>query len=109
MLKYSERARKTIKKDSEKILLGYFSGSITHNSDFEMILPVIKKIMLENEKVYLKIVGELNVPDELQAFKDRILAEPFVEWKKLPELVATVDINLAPLEDTCLLYTSRCV
>lgn len=100
MLKYSERARKTIKKDSEKILLGYFSGSITHNSDFEMILPVIKKIMLENEKVYLKIVGELNVPDELQAFKDRILAEPFVEWKKLPELVATVDINLAPLEDT---------
>ena len=26
-------------------------------------------------------------------FKDRILAEPFVEWKKLPELVATVDIS----------------
>ena len=55
MLKYSERARKTIKKDSEKILLGYFSGSITHNSDFEMILPVIKKIMLENEKYTSKL------------------------------------------------------
>lgn len=100
MLKYSERARKNVKRDPEKIILGYFSGSITHNSDFEMILPVLKKIMSENLKIYLKIVGELNIPDELQEFKNRIIAEPFVEWKKLPGLIASVDINLAPLEDT---------
>ena len=49
--------------------------------------------------VFLKIVGELNIPEELELYKERILAVPFTDWKKLPELIASVDINLAPLED----------
>ena len=100
MLKYSERAKANVQKEKDKIILGYFSGSITHNSDFEMILPAIKKVMQENSNVYLKVVGELNLPKELDDLKDRIIASPFMEWKKLPELIASVDINLAPLEDT---------
>ena len=100
MLKYSERAKANVQKEKDKIILGYFSGSITHNSDFEMILPAIKKVMQENSNVYLKVVGELNMPKELDDLKDRIIASPFMECKKLPELIASVDINLAPLEDT---------
>lgn len=100
MLKYSERAKANVQKEKDKIILGYFSGSITHNSDFEMILPAIKKVMQENSNVYLKVVGELNMPKELDDLKDRIISSPFMEWKKLPELIASVDINLAPLEDT---------
>lgn len=99
MLKYSERAYGNINKDETKVILGYFSGSITHNSDFNMILPVIKKIMRKNPQVYLKVVGELDIPTELQDYKERVISVPFVEWKKLPELIASVDINLAPLEN----------
>lgn len=40
------------------------------------------------------------MPKELDDLKDRIISSPFMEWKKLPELIASVDINLAPLEDT---------
>ena len=100
MLKYSKRAYSNVVKDEEKIIMGYFSGSITHNADFELIMPVIKKIMESNNQVYLKIVGELDLPKELDSVRERVIAEPFVEWKKLPELIASVDINLAPLEES---------
>ena len=100
MTELSIRAIKNINKDNSKVIIGYLSGSITHNADFELILPVIEKIMEKYNNVYLKVVGLLDIPKELQRFSDRILTAPFVSWKKLPEIIASIDINLAPLEDS---------
>lgn len=100
MAELSIRATKNINKDHSKVIIGYLSGSITHNADFELILPVIEKIMEKYNNVYLKVVGLLDIPTELQKFSDRILTAPFVSWKKLPEIIASIDINLAPLEDS---------
>lgn len=98
MVEYSLEALNNVQKDSQKVILGYLSGSITHNADFEMILPTIVKIMNENENVYLKVVGELDVPEDLKPFENRIISSPFVPWQSLPEIIASIDINLAPLE-----------
>lgn len=98
MVEYSLEALNNVQKDSQKVILGYLSGSITHNADFEMILPAIVKIMNENENVYLKVVGELDVPEDLKPFESRIISSPFVPWQSLPEIIASIDINLAPLE-----------
>lgn len=87
-------------KNSGNIKIGYFSGSITHNDDFSMILPIITRIMKENSNVELHIVGELDIPYELEPFKERVIANPFVNWKKLPEIIASVDINIAPVEQS---------
>lgn len=100
MTELSIRVTKKIKKDTSKVIIGYLSGSITHNADFELILPVIEKIMEKHSNVYLKVVGLLDIPAELKRFSDRILTAPFVSWKKLPEIIASIDINLAPLEDS---------
>ena len=86
--------------DNTKIKIGYFSGSITHNDDINMILPVLEQILKENINVELHIVGELDIPKELQPYRDRIIANEFVDWEKLPKLISKVDINLAPLVDT---------
>lgn len=87
-----------IKKEREGVIrIGYFSGSITHNEDVEMILPVLSRIMREHSEVELHIVGELDIPEALKEFKDRIVSRPFVDWTELPELIGSVDINLAPL------------
>ena len=88
------------KKRQDKIILGYFSGSISHNENYEMILPALLRVLKENENVHLMITGILDVPPELEAFKKRIIVHPFVEWKELPNLIASIDINLAPLVDT---------
>lgn len=100
MLRLSEKALKENKKHDQKISMGYFSGSITHNADFEMILPVISKIMQRYENVFLVVCGELDIPNSLKNFSDRIEKRPFGDWRKLPELIASVDINLAPLENS---------
>ncbi len=84
---------------SGMIRIGYFSGSITHNSDIEMILPALKAIMQKHKNVELYFCGEMDVPEELKQFADRIIAKPFVPWEELPKLIASVDINIAPLEN----------
>lgn len=83
-----------------QVRIGYFSGSITHNDDFNMIFPTILQILEENENVELYLIGELTIPKELLKFKKRILVKPFLDWHLLPDLLASVDIVLAPLLDT---------
>ncbi len=87
------------RKRKHVIRIGYFSGSITHNDDFEYITPVLKEIMEKYINVELHITGELDIPDEFKSFKERIITRGFVNWKELPNLISSVDINIAPLVD----------
>lgn len=100
MCELSLKAIENVKRDEDKVILGYLSGSITHNADFELILPAITKLMKNRDNVYLKVVGLLDIPEELKPYKNRILKAPFVDWMKLPEIIASIDINLAPLEES---------
>lgn len=84
-------------KDSSRIVLGYFSGSITHNENFELVAPALVNIFKKYPNVYLKIAGILDVPEILSEYADRILTIGFMDWKELPSEVASCDINLAPL------------
>lgn len=87
--------------ESDDIVIGYFSGSITHNDDFQMILPALKRIMEEDSRIKLMIMGELDLPEELKDLGEgRIIVHPFGSWTKLPFYIAQCDINIAPLEDS---------
>lgn len=98
MYALSERAWRGEKKDVSTIDIGYFSGSLTHNDDFLLVLPALQKVMENNSKVRLHIVGELDLPEELLKVQSQIVVHPFVDWRELPELISKVDINIAPLE-----------
>ncbi len=100
MVKYSEIALKEVKKDESKVILAYLSGSITHNDDFKLIMPSIIKVLKKYDNVYLQIVGLLDLPKEMEEVKDKVLTAPFMDWKDLPKLIRSIDINLAPIEDT---------
>ena len=56
--------------------------------------------MKEHNNLYLKVVGLLDIPEELQEFKDKILTAPFMPWTELPKIISSIDINIAPLENT---------
>ena len=99
MVELSESARKN-KQSHDDVIIGYLSGSITHNPDIEYVKPALIKIMTKYKNTKLKLVGEIELPDDLKEFQDRIIIEPFVDWQKLPEIIASIDINLAPLEDS---------
>lgn len=106
MLLLSETVLKEKQKKNEadgtakKVRLGYFSGSATHLDDIEMIVPVLKQLLGKNPNLELLIVGILELPVELKLFASQIQMEGFVDYQKLPERIASVDINLAPLTDT---------
>ena len=100
MVKYSQEALINVKKDDNKVVLGYLSGTITHNDDFKLIMPSIIKILKKYDNVYLQIVGLLDLPEEMQDVKHKVITSPFVDWKELPNLTRSIDINLAPLEDS---------
>lgn len=88
------------KNEHEEVRLGYFSGSITHNEDISLILPELVKVLDERKETTLSLVGQLDLPKELLPYRSRIISMPFVSWRELPFLLASVDINLAPLVDT---------
>ena len=100
MVKLSQEAMQKTKKDGDKIMIGYLSGSITHNPDFEMIKPALMKVMNENPKVELVLMGLLDLPEDMQKFNKRIKQLPFSDWRKLPSVIAGLDINLAPIEES---------
>jgi glycosyltransferase involved in cell wall biosynthesis len=100
MVKYSDLALEEVVKDDNKIIMGYLSGSITHNDDFKLIMPSIIKLMEKYDNLYLEIVGLLDIPKEMEIVKNKVIVSPFVDWKELPKLIRSIDINLAPLENT---------
>lgn len=90
----------SLNKSDNKIYMGYFSGSISHNDDFNMIVPALARVFERHPNVFLKVVGILDIPESLKKYTDRVIAEPFTDWTNLPKLIASVDINLAPLENS---------
>jgi len=82
------------------VSLGYFSGSHTHNEDFALIVPVLVEVFSARPTVRLTVTGVSGLPEELESFSSRIDIVPNVDWRELPKLYASVDVNLAPLVDT---------
>lgn len=84
-------------KQSNKIILGYFSGSRTHDNDFLLIEDCILNIMQKYDNIYLKVVGCLQLSKKFSLLSERIIYHDFVEWQQLPALIQSVSINLMPL------------
>ena len=82
MIQLSKEAIVKIKKDNTKVKIGYFSGSITHNADFEMIKPVLIEVLKKYENVELYLAGELDLPVRVKSMERRIKKYPFGDWKK---------------------------
>lgn len=84
-------------QSSEKIRIGYFSGTMSHNKDFATISDALYRIMEKYSQVELVLVGPLEIKNKLNAFKKRIKKTGLVSRDKLYENISQVDINLAPL------------
>ena len=99
MWKLSKNAlrKKNKKIKSNYITIGYFSGSITHNPDIEMIKPALIKILKKFKNVKLLLFGKLK-NSTFDKFSSQIIYKKFVDWKKLPKIISNVDINIAPIE-----------
>ena len=92
---YKEKQKKVLQN---QITIGYFPGTKTHQNDFEIIHKSLTKILKENPKVKLKIVGDPSLAEVFKKFPKQIYTHKKVPYKKLMNLYEDIDINLAPLE-----------
>jgi len=79
------------------VRLGYFSGSPTHNEDWEMIEAAILNVLQRFPEIELWLVGNLTPSNVLKDFGSRVKRLPFRIWYELPGMLRDIDINLAPL------------
>ncbi len=105
MLNEAERLRQEEQSSSsDKVLIGYGSGTATHRRDFAEAASALAEVMRRHPQVELLVVGALHptetlpLPDSLQPFRDRIHYHPPVAWQEWLALQRQFDINLAPLE-----------
>lgn len=83
---------------SDRICIGYFSGTPSHDKDFATVTDALIEILGKYPQVRLILAGPLKAQDRLNQFKDRIGILPLVSRAKYYENLFKVDINLAPLE-----------
>ena len=100
LIAISSQYIKDYSQTSDIVKIGYFSGSISHNENFELIKPAIKELLTKYSNVQLHIVGILDIPEDMKPFENQIVTHDYVDWDKLPALISEVDINLAPLVDS---------
>ena len=100
LIAVSSQFIKDYSQTSDIVKIGYFSGSISHNENFELIKPAVKQLLTKYSNIQLHIVGILDIPEDMKPFENQIVTHDYVDWDKLPALISEVDINLAPLVDS---------
>lgn len=79
-------------------MLGYFSGTPSHRLDYAVAEPAIARLMERRDDLGLMLVGFIEPGPALTRFSGRIRREPFMDWINLQRLIASVEVNLMPLQ-----------
>ena len=86
------------KHADDEIIIGYFSGSASHDRDFATVSSALVRILEQYKQVKLLVAGPINLGDKFEKFSNRVIRTPYVARHKHFENVASCDINIAPLE-----------
>ena len=86
------------KTDSKNIIIGYMSGTASHNKDFKLAEESIYALLEKYENVYLHIIGYLELSERFNKMLNKIKRIPKAPFYSLPAIMNNFDINIAPLE-----------
>lgn len=86
-------------KKKDEIIVLYGSGTKTHNADFLIAADGIISALIHEKKLRLWIIGELELPNQFEDFKNQICYFSFRSYDQYMKLLSHADIAIAPLED----------
>jgi glycosyltransferase involved in cell wall biosynthesis len=84
--------------DQDHVRVGFFSGSPTHQADFEELEDPLHDFLRANSNVVFVLVGYLELGPRWDVLADRTERHPFVPPLEMLELMASIDCLLVPLE-----------
>ena len=84
----------------DKFIIGYFSGSNSHQRDLEIIESAIVRLIEKYDNIYLKIVGFMNLSENFKKLKEegKLIFDKFVPYQELQYKIGSVDLNVIPLQ-----------
>jgi glycosyltransferase involved in cell wall biosynthesis len=77
--------------------IGYLSGTITHDHDWQHVEPAVVRLMDDHPSLELWLVGHIEPTPAMRRHAARIVNRPLVHWTELPSVLRDLDVNLAPL------------
>ncbi len=83
----------------EPTMVGYFSGSPTHNRDLLVASPGLAQILKRHLDVALRVVGYIQLNDLLEPFRHRIQVMGMQDFVNLQRTIAEVEVNIVPLQN----------
>lgn len=94
---YAQRAATRFIR-SEKVTLGYFSGSPSHRLDYAIVEQALADLMTSDEGIDLVVVGYIEPTEAIAQLEHRIHKVPFQDYVNLQRIIGSVDFNLMPLQ-----------
>ena len=104
MLRLTDKAGRKIPRGPrsagrpERIVVGYTSGTPTHDGDFRIAKPALVRLLQTHEYVELWLVGPVDPGGGWGEARARIKRIGLVPWRRLPSVFAQFDVSIAPLE-----------
>jgi glycosyltransferase involved in cell wall biosynthesis len=90
--------RRRLERGAGDVVAAYLSGTPTHDRDFLEAADAIVWALERYPRLRFVAAGFLSLDSRFDAFGERVVRAPYRAWARLPELLASVDVNLAPLE-----------
>jgi glycosyltransferase involved in cell wall biosynthesis len=103
---YSETLRATrVPPPQDAPIIGYFSGSSSHNRDYQIAEEGLTHVLRRYPAARLRIAGYLEPPASLHPFAHRIDRLPFMDFLGLQKAISDVSLNLSPLQHNAFSYS----
>ncbi len=92
------RYRDLSEEESDQVVIGW-SGSLSHLHSFSRgILQALEKVARARPQVLLKIGNDRRIYDKLKVPENQKELTPWVPYEEWPQVLASYDIGLAPME-----------
>jgi len=78
-------------------IIGYFAGTKSHNKDFPVVEAALHRVLSENSRLQLLVVGPVTVPQSIASLPN-VSVTPAVNYLRLPSLMSLCNTVIAPLE-----------
>lgn len=94
----AEMRRRPQARPDGTVVIGYGSGTRTHDADFTTVADAILAVLRRHPEAVLAIHGYLTLPDSFDAVADRVFRVPFLDTDDYMRALASWHISIAPLE-----------